>query len=73
MNLENLFSPIMVGRSEVKNRIVMAPMGANFEAVDGSVTEALIDYFEERARGEVGLIISSGLFPCLDGVLNIRF
>ena len=58
MNLENLFSPIMVGRSEVKNRIVMAPMGANFEAVDGSVTEALIDYFEERARGEVGLIIS---------------
>ncbi|MCK4926569.1 NADH:flavin oxidoreductase, partial [Candidatus Aerophobetes bacterium] len=58
MNLENLFSPIMVGRSEVKNRVVMAPMGANFEAVDGSVTEALIDYFEERARGEVGLIIS---------------
>lgn len=36
----------------------MAPMGANFEAVDGSVTEALIDYFEERAKGEVGLIIS---------------
>ena len=58
MKLENLFSPVRIGRRQVKNRIVMAPMGANFEAVDGSVTEALIDYFEARARGEVGLIIS---------------
>jgi len=36
----------------------MAPMGANFEEVDGSVSEALIDYFEARARGGVGLILS---------------
>jgi len=54
MKLENLFSPIRIGKRQIKNRIVMAPMGANFEAVDGGVTEALIDYFEERARGEIG-------------------
>jgi len=38
MKLEKLFSPIRIGNIEVKNRIVMAPMGANFENVDGSVT-----------------------------------
>lgn len=36
----------------------MAPMGANFENVDGSVSESLLDYFEARARGGVGLIVS---------------
>ena len=58
MKLEKLFFPIKIGGYQVKNRIVMAPMGANFEAIDGSVSEALIDYFEARAKGGVGLIIS---------------
>ncbi|MCD6574145.1 FAD-dependent oxidoreductase [Candidatus Aerophobetes bacterium] len=58
MKLEKLFSPVKIGKKRIKNRIVMAPMGANFEDVDGSVSESLIDYFEARARGGVGLIIS---------------
>lgn len=58
MKLEKLFSPIKISGCEVKNRIVMAPMGANFENIDGSVSEPLIDYFEARAKGGVGLIIS---------------
>lgn len=58
MKLKNLFTPITIGGFEVKNRIVMAPMGANFENIDGSVNDALIDYFEARSRGGVGLIIS---------------
>jgi len=58
MNLEKLFSPIQIGKKRIKNRIVMAPMGTRFENVDGSISESLIDYFEARAKGEVGLIIS---------------
>jgi 2,4-dienoyl-CoA reductase (NADPH2) len=58
MKLKKLFTPITIGGFEVKNRIVMAPMGANFENIDGSVNDALIDYFEARSRGGVGLIIS---------------
>jgi len=58
MNLEKLFSHIKIGGCEIKNRIVMAPMGAHFENMDGSVSESLIDYFEARAKGGVGLIIS---------------
>ena len=71
MKLEKLFSPVKIGKKRIKNRIVMAPMGANFEDVDGSVSESLIDYFEARARGGVGLIIEfcvplaggEGIFP----------
>ena len=58
MKFKTLFSPIVVGKVKVKNRIVMAPMGTNLQAADGSVTERLVDYFEVRARGGTGLIVS---------------
>jgi len=58
MQLKKLFSPIEINGMTIKNRIVMAPMGLNLENIDGSVSEALIDYFEARARGGTGLIIS---------------
>jgi len=79
MNLEKLFSPVRIGGKRIKNRIVMAPMGANFEEVDGSVSEALISYFEERAKGEVGLIISPFTMVnreqriCTLGIFSDRF
>jgi len=59
MKLEKLFFRIEIGGCEVKNRIVMAPIGTKFGNIDGSVTESLIDYFGARAKGGVGLIIAS--------------
>jgi len=41
---------------EVKNRIVMSPMGLNAAHSDGTIDNDEIDYFEERARGGTGLI-----------------
>ncbi|MCK5642543.1 MAG: FAD-dependent oxidoreductase [Gammaproteobacteria bacterium] len=52
-----LFEPGHMGELELRNRIVMAPMGTNFAAEDGHVTQRLTAYYEERARGGVGLII----------------
>jgi len=43
---------------EVKNRIVMAPMLTNLVELDGMVTDALTGYFEARARGGAGMIIT---------------
>ncbi len=43
---------------ELKNRVVMAPMATHFAEPDGSVTQCLLDYYAERAAGEVGLIIT---------------
>lgn len=52
-----LFKKGMLGKTPVKNRIVMSPMGDNMANADGSVSEQSIAYYAERARGGVGVII----------------
>ncbi|MDY6967255.1 MAG: FAD-dependent oxidoreductase [Spirochaetota bacterium] len=53
--LDCLFEPISIGKMELKNRLVMAPMGTGYGG-DGYVTERLTEYLTARARGGVGLI-----------------
>jgi 2,4-dienoyl-CoA reductase-like NADH-dependent reductase (Old Yellow Enzyme family)/thioredoxin reductase len=52
-----LFEPINIGALRLKNRIAMAPMATNFATQEGELTQRQINYYEERARGGVGLII----------------
>jgi 2,4-dienoyl-CoA reductase (NADPH2) len=54
----NLLSPIRIGTMELKNRIVMAPMGVEIVEADGRANEGIVRYYEERARGGAGLIIT---------------
>ena len=57
-----LFEPVNIGKVTIKNRIAMAPMEIiGMINPDGSLTQRAIDYYVERAKGDVGLIIS-GLF-----------
>lgn len=58
MKYEKLFTPIKIGNVEIKNRIVMAPMLMDFGQFDGRTTEQLMNYYEERAKGGTGLIIT---------------
>jgi len=61
-----LFEPIRIGNLRVKNRIAMAPMGIiGLTNPDGNPGTRGIDYYIERARGGVGLIIT-GLFQVRD-------
>jgi 2-enoate reductase len=54
-----LFEPIKIGKVEIKNRIAMAPMGINGSATLGAgFSQRAIDFYVERARGGVGLIIT---------------
>lgn len=53
-----LFEPGSVGKLQLRNRIVMAPMGTNLAGLDGRHSRREIDYYAERARGGVGLIIT---------------
>jgi len=53
----HLFQPGEIGRMRLRNRIVMAPIGTNLADVNGAVTQRLIDWYVERARGGVSLII----------------
>ncbi len=52
-----LLKPGRIGHLELRNRIIMAPMGTYLAGRDGLVTDRLKSYCEERARGGVGLII----------------
>lgn len=55
-----LFQPRMIGRVKLKNRIAMAPMGVEYmTASDGSLNRRVVDYYLERARHGVGLLICS--------------
>ena len=55
---ELLGQPLSIGQLPLPNRLVMSPMGVNLGAPDGGVTDDLIAFYEARARGGVGLIIT---------------
>ncbi|MDR0884431.1 MAG: NAD(P)/FAD-dependent oxidoreductase [Oscillospiraceae bacterium] len=53
-----LFSPGQIGTCETKNRIVMAPMVMGTGTPGGGPGEQMCAYYEARARGGAGLIIT---------------
>ncbi len=55
--LEELFRPFKIGPVAIRNRIVMPPMITFLANESGGVTQRMIDYYSERAKGGVGLII----------------
>ena len=55
--LEALLQPGSIGGLSLRNRIAMTPMGSNLALPTGHVGERIIRYYEERARGGVGLVI----------------
>ena len=58
--IKKIFEPIIMAKQEIRNRIFMAPMGTGFEGqyYGGKVSTEMIDFYEARAKGGVGLIIS---------------
>ena len=53
----NLFSPIKIGETTIKNRVFMPPISTNL-ADKGYVTDALVKHYAARAKGGVGLIVT---------------
>jgi len=58
MAYDRLFSKGKIGNLEIQNRVVMMPMGTHMSSADGEITDRQIRYFEERAQGGVGLIVT---------------
>jgi 2,4-dienoyl-CoA reductase-like NADH-dependent reductase (Old Yellow Enzyme family)/thioredoxin reductase len=52
-----LFEVGSIGSLYLKNRIVMPAMGTSMASQSGFVTERMINYYAERAKGGVGLIV----------------
>jgi len=58
--MEYLFSPIRVGSLTLKNRIVMPAMHLGYCNDRGEVTDRLVAFYEERARGGAALLFVGG-------------
>lgn len=57
MAFEHLLAPGRLGTLELRNRIVMCPMGDDLSEADGTVGDRQRTYFEVRARGGAGLLL----------------
>lgn len=64
----NLLSPLDLGFTTLPNRVVMGSMHTGMEDRAGDIGR-LAEYFAERARGGVGLIVTGGYAPNRSGWL----
>jgi 2-enoate reductase len=63
MRYQKLFTPIRIGKCEIKNRFAMAPMGPlGLSDSEGGWNQRGIDYYTERAKGGTGLIVTGVTF-----------
>ncbi|MET0929761.1 MAG: alkene reductase [Aeromicrobium sp.] len=60
-----IFTPWKLGRIELANRVVMAPMTRNRADVDGVLPASTADYYAQRAGA--GLIVTEGTQPSAAG------
>ena len=52
-----LLAPGRIGSLELRNRIIMTPMGSNLCEPDGTLNERIKAYYEARAQGGAGMVI----------------
>lgn len=69
--MKKLFETGYIGKCRIKNRVAMTSMTTGFAGKDGQPTELLMDYYEERAKGGVGVIFTE-IF-CLNEVHGRSF
>ena len=62
---------VSIGGLELKNRIVMPPMNTELAALDGSVTDELVEHYVARAP-PLGMVIVEHSYVRLDGKLSPR-
>lgn len=58
MSYKKLFESGKIGNLKLKNRIVMPAMGTSLATSTGEASDEIIKYYEERAKGGCGLIIT---------------
>ncbi len=67
MKYKYLFTPEKIGSLEIKNRTIMAPMSAALANPDGTMSDQLIAYYEARAKGGIGMILTEYAFVTPEG------
>jgi len=70
MELKTLFSPEKIGNVQIKNRIVRSATYTHSATDDGYVTDEMIRFYSDLAKGGTGLIITG--ITTIDKVGNIQ-
>ncbi|KAF9053256.1 hypothetical protein BJ165DRAFT_849881 [Panaeolus papilionaceus] len=65
-NFKALFEPLQIGDITIKNRIAMSALTRN-RAVDTYPTELMKEYYVQRVKGDVGLIVTEGILVTRQG------
>ncbi len=64
--MSTLFEKTNIGQMPLKNRIIMSAMDLGFTS-DGAINDRIINFYAERAKGGVGLIVVGGCYPEMNG------
>ncbi|AEY02209.1 2,4-dienoyl-CoA reductase [Oceanimonas sp. GK1] len=67
----HLFTPLDLGFTTLKNRVIMGAMHTGLEETRGGA-DKLAAFYRERAEGGVALIITGGIAPSLRGRLKLH-
>jgi len=65
----NMLSPLDLGFTTLKNRVIMGSMHTGLEEAPDGLTR-MADFFAERARGGVALIVTGGFGPNAEGATH---
>lgn len=63
---QKLLEPLDLGFTTLKNRVLMGSMHTGLEDIPGGL-ERMARFYGERAKGQVGLIVSGGIAPNEEG------
>lgn len=67
--MKELFTPLDLGHTKIKNRFLMGSMHTGLEEAKNGF-EKMARFYAERAKGGVGLIVTGGIAPNLQGRLH---
>ncbi len=70
MPYNHILSPLDLGFTTLKNRILMGSMHTMLEEIPGGHERAAV-FYAERARGQVGLIVTGGIAPNDEGAVGM--
>ena len=65
----NLLAPLDLGFTQLKNRVLMGSMHTMLEEAENGFDRAAV-FYAERARGQVGLIVTGGISPNEEGCVG---
>ena len=66
MKYPHIFEPLDLGFTTIKNRILMGSMHTGLEEEKNGI-DKIATYYAERAKGGVGLIVTGGIAPNIQG------